>query len=89
MYAVRRFARVLRANCLSQSVALTVALDRAAQDPTLVLGCRRYADRNWGAHAWVEVGSTVLDALPSGEHAALAWLDARSQWDAAPRTGEA
>jgi len=84
MRAVRRPARLLGANCLAQSVALTVALDRAAQSPELILGCRRYESRQWGAHAWVILGAQVLDALPSGAHQPLARLNAETQWIPAP-----
>lgn len=84
--AVRRSARVLRANCLAQSVALTVALDRAQKQPSLILGCRIYEDRRWGAHAWVVAGSDVLDALPSGAHQPLARLGADTRWVPAPIT---
>jgi Transglutaminase-like superfamily len=82
--AVRRAARAVRANCLAQSVALTVAFARAGQQPQLVLGCRRYADGNWGAHAWVLLGPDVLDPLPSGPHAALATLEGRTHWVPSP-----
>ena len=84
MRALRRAARVLRANCLAQSVALTVALESAKTRPTLILGCRRYEDRSWGAHAWVIVGSEVLDALPSGAHTPLAQLRSDTSWVPAP-----
>ncbi len=73
-----------RANCLAQSIALTVALERAEKQPVLVLGCRLYADRRWGAHAWVVDGDQVLDALPSGAHAPLAQLVADTQWVPGP-----
>lgn len=84
--ALRLPARALRANCLAQSIALTVALERSGQQPTLVLGCRRYENREWGAHAWVVVGNRVLDALPSGPHEPLARLAAKNQWVPAPIT---
>ena len=82
--AVRRAAKVFRANCLAQSVALTVALQGAKKSPVLILGCRRYENRSWGAHAWVLVDSAVLDALPSGAHEPLARLSADTQWIPAP-----
>lgn len=82
--ALRRAARFFRANCLAQSVALTIALESAQTRPTLVLGCRRYQDKSWGAHAWVLVGTEVLDALPSGAHTPLAQLTAESLWVPAP-----
>ncbi|MEY2399472.1 MAG: Transglutaminase-like superfamily [Actinomycetota bacterium] len=82
--ALRVPARALRANCLTQSVALTVAFERANQNPTLVLGCRRYENRKWGAHAWVIVGSDVFDAIPSGAHEPLARLTAETEWVPAP-----
>ena len=82
--AVRRAAKVFRANCLAQSVALTVALQGAKKSPVLILGCRRYENRSWGAHAWVLVESEVLDALPSGAHEPLARLSADTQWIPAP-----
>jgi len=82
--AVRRASRAVRANCLPQSIALTVALTRAGLDPELVLGCRRYDDKNWGAHAWVRVNEVVLDPIPSGAHQALARLDAGTGWNPMP-----
>jgi hypothetical protein len=75
---------VLPANCLPQSIALTVALGRAGYAPTLILGCRRYDARNWGAHAWVSVAGEVLDPIPSGPHQALAHLDAGTGWTPMP-----
>lgn len=82
--AVRRAARALGANCLSQSVALTVACRRAGLDPELILGCRRYGDGKWGAHAWIVLESRVYDPLPSGDHQALASISAGTQWVPAP-----
>lgn len=84
--AMRLPARALRANCLSQSIALAVAFQRSGHEPTLILGCRRYENREWGAHAWVLVGDRVLDALPSGPHEPLARLAANNQWVPAPIT---
>src|SRR5256885_17102751 len=51
--AVRRASRLMGANCLAQSVALTVACARAGSDPELILGCRRYGDAKWGRPAWI------------------------------------
>lgn len=84
LYAVRRAGRLLGANCLTQSIALTAALARAGVNPKLVLGCRRYDAQNWGAHAWVIVGDEMFDPLPSGPHAALAELSAAGDWVPAP-----
>jgi hypothetical protein len=85
--ALRRAARIFRANCLAQSIALTVALERAEHRPVLILGCRLYPDRRWGAHAWVVAGAEVLDALPSGAHAPLAQLASDTQWVPGPVLG--
>jgi transglutaminase superfamily protein len=82
--AVRRASRLIGANCLAQSVALTVACARAGSDPELILGCRRYGDAKWGAHAWIILGAQVYDPLPSGEHQALASISAGTQWVPAP-----
>jgi hypothetical protein len=82
--AVRRASRVLGANCLSQSVTLTVAARRAGQDPELILGCRRYPDGVWGAHAWIVLEGRVYDPLPSGAHQALASISAGTRWVPAP-----
>jgi hypothetical protein len=82
--AVRRAARALGANCLSQSVALTIACRRAGRDPELILGCRRYGDGTWGAHAWLVLDARRLDPLPSGEHQALASISAETQWIPTP-----
>ena len=84
MGALRRPARILGAPCLAQSVALTAALSRARQTPSLVLGCRRYDDGRWGAHAWVDVDGVTFDAIPSGEHQPLARLAADTGWIPAP-----
>jgi hypothetical protein len=84
MRAVRRAARALGANCLAQSVALTVATTRAGRDPELILGCRRYSGGQWGAHAWIVLDGAVFDPLPSGEHQALASIGAGTQWIPAP-----
>jgi hypothetical protein len=82
--AVRRASRLLGANCLSQSVALTVATTRAGKDPELILGCRRYGGGKWGAHAWIVLDAHVYDPIPSGEHQALASISAGTQWVPAP-----
>ncbi|HUR79007.1 MAG TPA: lasso peptide biosynthesis B2 protein [Acidimicrobiales bacterium] len=82
--AVRRAARIVPANCLAQSIALTVAFESAGASPMLVLGCRRYESNKWGAHAWVRVGDEVLDPRPSGPHSALAALDAGTDWVPTP-----
>jgi len=82
--AVRRASRALGGNCLSQSVALTVAARRAGEDPELILGCRRYPDGVWGAHAWVVLNGRVYDPLPSGEHQALASISAGTRWIPTP-----
>ena len=84
MRAVRRASRALGANCLAQSTTLAVACARAGLNPELILGCRRYADGKWGAHAWIIVDKQVYDPLPSGEHQALAKISAGTQWVPAP-----
>jgi len=84
MRAVRRASRALGANCLEQSVALTVATTRAGGNPELILGCRRYPDGVWGAHAWIVLDAHVYDPLPSGEHQALASISAGTRWIPAP-----
>lgn len=84
MRAVQRAARALGANCLAQSTTLAVACARGGLDPELILGCRRYADGKWGAHAWIVVNAQVYDPLPSGEHQALAKISAGTQWVPAP-----
>jgi hypothetical protein len=71
---------MLRAACLAQSVALTALLERGGQAPVLVLGCRRYEDRHWGAHAWVVSDGAILEPVPAGEHSELAQLDAAHAW---------
>jgi hypothetical protein len=82
--AVRRAARILGANCLSQSIALAAACARNGLDPELILGCRRYGDGKWGAHAWVQLRGDVYDPLPSGEHQTLASISAGTGWVPAP-----
>jgi hypothetical protein len=86
MRAVRRAARLVGGDCLAQSIALTAALARANADPTMVLGCRRYGEREWGAHAWVVVDGEVFEPLRAGAHHALAGLGAGTQWVPAPIT---
>lgn len=78
--ALHLAGRMVHAPCLAQSVALTAALTRARKTPVLVLGARRYEDRRWGAHAWVEVGDDVLDPVPTDRHDAFARLDATTGW---------
>lgn len=80
MRAVRRGARVFGGACLPQSVALTALLARQGDTPTLVLGCRLYENHEWGAHAWVQLGASELDPVPSGPHASLAHLNAATDW---------
>lgn len=82
--AVRRASRALGANCLSQSVALAAACRRAGLNPEVILGCRRYGDGKWGAHAWIVLDARVYDPLPSGEHQALASISAGTNWVPAP-----
>lgn len=85
--AVRAATRATAAPCLPQAVALTALLARHGETPALILGCRRYPDGRWGAHAWVECAGDVLDPVPSGAHAALARCDARGGWVPAPVAG--
>ncbi len=80
LHAVRRAGRLAGATCLPQAVALTALLRRDGADPTVVLGCRRYDNGHWGAHAWVELDGVVWDPLPSGAHATLARCDAARDW---------
>jgi hypothetical protein len=82
--AVRRASRLMKANCLSQSVTLAVACTRAGAGPELILGCRRYGDGTWGAHAWIVLDACVYDPLPSGDHQALASISAGTEWVPAP-----
>ena len=83
--AVRRAGRMAKATCLPQSVALVALLARDGVDPVLVLGCRRYEDRTWGAHAWVELGEKVLEPVPAGAHEELAVLQRSKAWIPTPR----
>ncbi len=50
-----------RDRCLFHSLALVRFLARHAVFPTWVIGVRA---RPWGAHAWVQQGSLLLDASP-------------------------
>ena len=87
--AVQRAGGALRAPCLPQSVALTALLARAGQRPALVLGCRRYDDGNWGAHAWVVVDGQVLEPVAAEAHTELARLDSAHRWvPTPPRAGD-
>jgi hypothetical protein len=61
-------------------VALAAVLERRGHAPTLVLGCRQYEDRHWGAHAWVVVDGEVLEPVAGGPHQELARLDAVNGW---------
>jgi len=81
MRAVQRAGRLLRATCLAQSMALTTLLERDGQHPSLVLGCRRYGDNAWGAHAWVEVGTAVFEPVQAASHIELARLSAAGGWE--------
>lgn len=81
--AVRRAGRVLGGTCLAQSVALTAVLEHAGQHPTLYLGCRP-DDGSWSAHAWVVVGSEVLEPVRGGPHAELARLERQTDWVPTP-----
>ena len=80
LLAVRRTSRVAGGACLPQSVALAALLRRDGAAPVLVVGCQRYENRTWGAHAWVRVDTTVLDPDPCGEHAELAWYRSENDW---------
>ena len=85
LLAVQRAGRVLGAACLAQSVALTALLARSGGKPVLVLGCRRYEDRHWGAHAWVVSDGAVFEPVPADKHDELAQLDAAHAWTPTPR----
>jgi hypothetical protein len=78
--AVRRARKVVGGACLPQAVALAALVHRGDAEPVLVVGCQRYPNRTWGAHAWVRVDGQVLDPDPCGEHADLAWYPARNAW---------
>jgi hypothetical protein len=85
LVAVQRAGRIAHAACLAQSIALTALLERGGAEAMLVLGCRRYEDRHWGAHAWVISEGTVLEPVPAGAHIELAQLEATNAWIPAPR----
>lgn len=78
--AVQRAGRLARARCLAQSVALAALLDRDGQDVAVVLGCRLYANRQWGSHAWVMYGGQMLEPVAADEHAPLARYSADHDW---------
>jgi hypothetical protein len=78
--AVQRASRLAGGACLPQSVALAALLRRDGGAPVLVVGCQRYEDRTWGAHAWVRLDGRVLDPDPCGEHADLAWYRSANDW---------
>ena len=79
--AVRRAARRTGGGtCLAQSVVLTALLMRAGVEPDIVLGCRRYEDGHWGAHAWVEVDGRLLEPVEAGVHTELTRCRASAQW---------
>ena len=80
LLAVRRASRVAGGACLPQSVALAALLRRDGATPVLVVGCQRYENGTWGAHAWVRVNGAVLDPDPCGEHAELAWYRSEDDW---------
>jgi hypothetical protein len=70
-------------------VVLAAMLEQAEQHPTLILGCRQYENRRWGAHAWVVVGGEILDPVPGGPHAELARLEGASDWVPVPPARQA
>lgn len=78
--SVATAARILRAECLPQAVALAALLQRGGASPTVVLGCRFYGENSWGAHAWVEVDGRRFDPLAGHEHAELGRLSAAGRW---------
>lgn len=78
--SVATAARILRAECLPQAVALAALLQRGGASPTVVLGCRFYGENSWGAHAWVEAGGRRFDPLSGHEHAELGRLSAAGRW---------
>ena len=79
--AVRRAGRMAHATCLPQSVALVALLERGGRAPVLVLGCRRYPNREWGAHAWVEAGGQVWEPVVAAAHEELAEMDSAHAWN--------
>jgi hypothetical protein len=66
--------------CLAQSVVLTALLMRTGVEPDVVLGCRRYEDGRWGAHAWVELDGRVLEPVKAAEHTELTRCRASGRW---------
>jgi hypothetical protein len=84
LHAVRRAARLARANCLPQAVALTVLLRRDGYEPALILGCRKMHSGRWIAHAWVEVGADVLEPGVETGFTSLARLSASTGWVPSP-----
>ena len=82
--SVAAAARLLRADCLPQAVALASLLQRCGGAPTVVLGCRLYAPSRWGAHAWVEVAGERFDSLGDETHTELARLSGASGWKVGP-----
>jgi hypothetical protein len=80
LLAVQRAGRVARARCLAQSVALAAMLDHEADEIAVVLGCRLYADRHWGSHAWVIYGGQMLEPVTADEHTPLALYSAEHDW---------
>jgi Transglutaminase-like superfamily len=85
--AVQAFGNRVRAGCLPQSIALAAVLQRGGSEPTLVLGCRYYAPKAWGAHAWVEVAGERFDPVAQPDHAELARLKAANGWQIARSGG--
>ena len=57
--AASRFV-VCRADCLPQALVTRCLLQRQGLQPELRLGARKYLGK-FQAHAWLQVGSTVLD----------------------------
>jgi hypothetical protein len=80
LVAVQRAGRLAKATCLPQSIALAALLTKAGKAPELVLGCRRYEDRHWGAHAWLIADGVVLEPVPAGQHIELAQMSAENNW---------
>ena len=52
--------RVPGARCLAKAVAAEAILDRAGRAPDMHIGARRSSDGELEAHAWVEVGGSVV-----------------------------
>jgi hypothetical protein len=83
--AVQRAARRTGGGtCLAQSVVLTALLIRTGADPEVVLGCRRYQDGHWGAHAWVELDGRLLEPVRADEHTELTRCRASAGWKLDP-----